>query len=183
MKMLVNNQGKALVVNGNALVVDDSNIIYQLYNYTCDGTEATAINTGIQLCNGDYSTFLVEFDFTINAMTPQNACFFRCRHETKYSNSWPGFGLRAPNDTNVDLQINNQTKKVSADIGTRCIGTVTLSDGVVVVDCNGNSVSSNLVTHSSPFVIGGELSNSANGTWNGSRFSNITIHSLIITSK
>ena len=190
MKMLVNNQGKALVVNGNALVVDDSNIIYQLYNHTCDGTAATAINTGIYL----FDTTLypngwdITFDFTVNQFVNSTESYLRCRNSTSPNN---GFSVRRDrNYSTIQAQSNGTTKSMNILTGTRLIATVEkpTSDNklkVTVGEYGGSPViaETNVLSVVSPLVIGGELSNDTTQAWNPDRFSKITVHSLIITSK
>lgn len=187
--MLVNNQGKALVVNGNALVVDDSNIIYQLYNYTCDGTAATAINTGIYL----FDTTLypngwdIYFDFTIGENNVGNASFLRCRNATSPYN---GFTARRHNNSadQMQVQANSSSKniKYSPLAGTRVLITIENPSAVgkyKVLINGGNAMEVANDSIVSPLVIGGELSNDTTQVWNPDRFAKITIHSLVITSK
>lgn len=188
--MLVNNQGKALVVNGNALVVDDDNIIYQLYNYTCDGTAATAINTGIYL----FDTTLypngwdLYCEFTVNAFKKDQESYLRCRNA---NSPWNGFNVRRESSkSNVQIQSNSDATSITTSTRTRLIATVEKPTAdnklkVTVCEYGGSPVyaESTVASVVSPLVIGGELSNDTTQTWNTNRFSNITIHSLVITSK
>ena len=188
--MLVNSQGKALVVGGNALVVDDSNIIYELYNHTCDGTAATAINTGIYLFDTTLypNGWNIYFEFTVNQFSKDQESYLRCRNA---KSPWNGFNVRRESSkSNIQIQSNSNAAIITTSTGTRLVATVEKPTAdnklkVTVGEYGGSPVytESTVAPVVSPLVMGGELSNDTTQSWNTNRFSKITIHSLIITSK
>ena len=168
----------------------DSNIIYQLYNYTCDGTAATAINTGIYL----FDTTLypngwdIYFEFTVNDWGSNYASFLRCRNS-----AYPNHGFTVRRDygaSRVQIQSNSSASTVATSAGTRLIATIEkpTSDNklkLTLCEYGGSPViaASTVSSVVSPLVIGGELSDDTTQAWKTDRFSNITIHTLVITAK
>lgn len=161
-----------------------SNIIYELYNYTCDGTAATAINTGIYLFNTTLypNGWDIYFDFTIVEHINSQESYLRCRNAAK---PWNGFTIRQENATNsVQMQSNSKSASVSnAPAGTRLVATVEKTSNKLKVTIGNTSTESSLTSVNSPLVIGGELSNDSTQAWNTTRFSKIIVHSLVITEK
>lgn len=162
----------------------DSNIIYELYNHTCDGTAATAINTGIYL----FDTTLypngwdIYFDFTIIEHINDQESYLRCRNANQ---PWNGFTIRQYNSTDyIRIQSDSASStQISASEGTRHIVTIENTSKRVKINADNYKIESGISTIISPLVIGGELSNDTTQTWNTTRFSKIIIHSLIITKK
>jgi hypothetical protein len=162
----------------------DSNIIYELYNYTCDGTAATAINTGIYL----FDTTLypkgwdIYFDFTIIEHINDQESYLRCRNADQ---PWNGFTIRQYNKMDsIRIQSNSSSNSVNkASAGTRWLSTIKKEKGQLIVTIDDKTARANVAAVISPLVIGGELSNDTTQTWNTDRFSKIIIHSLIVTKK
>lgn len=160
------------------------NIIYELYNYTCDGTAATAINTGIYL----FDTTLypngwdIYFDFTIVQYVSKQESYLRCRNALS---PYPGFSVRRDQtNTNVQIQSNSTSAVVSSvPAGTRLVATIEKTSNKLKVTIGNKSVESSLSSVNSPLVIGGELSNDTTQAWNNTRFSKIIVHSLVVTKK
>ena len=186
--MLVNNQNKALVVNGNALVVDDSNIIYELYNHTCDGTVATAINTGIYLFDTTLypNGWTIELEFSFTAHVSQGSVI-RCRNA---SSPYNGINVRnTQNSGLMEAQINGGAVQSTYVMGSR--ETVLFDYDVATNICSvrlnmGNTTSQSMSgkTVNPPLVVGGENNDdSASFSWKSGRFPKCVIHSLVITSK
>lgn len=158
--------------------------IYSLRDYTCDGTAATAINTGRYLFDQTmYPTgWMISFDFTVGENNVAQGSYLRCRNA---ASPYPGFGLRSNynNVSQMQAQINGSSKLISAAAGTRHTVTIinNLTNVVMSIDNGSDSISQSTPTNViSPLVIGGELSNDTTQTWNTSRFGKIYIHSLII---
>ena len=158
--------------------------IYSLSDYTCDGTAATAINTGIYLFDQTvYPTgWVISFDFTIGENNVGNGSYLRCRNS---ASPYPGIALRRENGNanNLQGQINSSSKTTSAVAGTRhqAMFVNDLTKVYLYLDGGATSLSQQTPTNViSPLVIGGELSNDTTQAWNTSRFGKIYIHSLII---
>jgi hypothetical protein len=157
--------------------------IYSLRDYTCDGTPATAINTGKYLFDQTmYPTgWTISFDFTVGENNVGNGSYLRCRNSTS---PYPGIALRRnySDASQMQAQVNSSSKNISAAAGTRHTVTITNDLTNVVMELDGtDSISQPTPTNViSPLVIGGELSNDTTQAWNGSRFGKIYIHSLII---
>lgn len=158
--------------------------IYSLRDYTCDGTAATAINTGRYLFDQTmYPTgWVLEFDFTVGENNVAQGSYLRCRNS---ASPFPGFGLRRNNSnaSQMQAQVNSSSKLISAAAGTRHTVTITndLTNVVMDIDNGSDSISQSTPANViSPLVIGGELSNDTTQAWNTSRFGKIYIHSLII---
>lgn len=160
------------------------NVIYQLYDYNCDGTQETAINTGIYLFDRtQYPTgWTIEFDFTIGQNNVSNGSYLRCRTATS---PYPGITVRrwGNNANSMEGQVGSGKSNVNAPAGSRQKVVVTNDLTNVQMKLNEESQAISQSTPSSvasPLVIGGELSNDTTQTWNSSRFGIIYIHSLII---
>lgn len=160
------------------------NTIYSLRDYTCDGTAATAINTGIYLFDQTvYPTgWVLQFDFTVGENNVAQGGYLRCRNSTS---PYPGFGLRRNNSSasQAQAQVNDFSKLISAAAGTRHQVSITndLSNVIMILDGTTEGIKVATPTNViSPLVIGGELSNDTTQGWNNSRFGKIYIHSLII---
>ena len=168
----------------------DPNLIYSLYNYTCDGTAATAINTGLYLFDSSlYPTgWDIYFDFTVESGNQDNASFLRCRNAAQ---PWNGFTVRrrSGNENQMHVQLDSDYKNISKTSlpGTRFIVTIekpysNTTNTRILID-GANEMKRTVGSVVSPLVIGGELADDTTQEWNPERFSYITIHSLIITSK
>lgn len=160
------------------------NTIYSLRDYTCDGTAATAINTGIYLFDQTvYPTgWVLQFDFTVGENNVAQGSYLRCRNS---ASPYPGFGLRRNNSnaSQAQAQVNSSSKLISAAAGTRHQVSITndLSNVIMILDGTTERIKVATPTNViSPLVIGGELSNDTTQAWNTSRFGKIYIHSLII---
>lgn len=160
------------------------NTIYSLRDYTCDGTAATAINTGIYLFDQTVypKGWMISFDLTIGENNVAQGCYLRCRNA---ASPYPGFGLRRNYDSasQAQAQVNNVSKLISAAAGTRHQVSITNDLSYVTLIFDGTTTGIRLKTPTnviSPLVIGGELSNDTTQEWNTSRFGKIYIHSLII---
>lgn len=160
------------------------NTIYSLRDYTCDGTAATAINTGIYLFDQTvYPTgWMISFDLTIGENNVGNGSYLRCRNS---ASPYPGIALRrdSNNANNLQGQVNSANKTISATAGTRHQVSITNDLSHVTLIFDGTTTGIILQTPTnviSPLVIGGELSNDTTQEWNTSRFGKIYIHSLII---
>ena len=158
--------------------------IYSLRDYTCDGTAATAINTGIYLFDQTvYPTgWVLQFDFTVGENNVAQGSYLRCRNS---ASPYPGFGLRRNNSdaSQAQAQVNSSSKLISAAAGTRHQVSITndLSNVIMVLDGTTEGIKVATPTNAiSPLVIGGELSNDTTQAWNTSRFGKIYVHSLII---
>lgn len=163
-------------------VTPGGNTIYMLKDYTCDGTAATAINTGLYLFDSSvYSTgWIMYSDFTIGENNVGNGSYLRCRNS---ASPYPGIAVRRNNSNanQMQAQLNSKSNNVSASSGTRhnLIVTNDLTTWKMVINDSIN-ISDSPSTVISPFVIGGELSNDTTQEWNSSRFSKIYIHTLIV---
>lgn len=164
--------------------VSTGNTIYSLRDYTCDGTAATAINTGIYLFDQTvYPTgWMISFDLTIGENNVGNGSYLRCRNS---ASPYPGIALRrdSNNANNLQGQVNSTNKTISAAAGTRHQVSITNDLSFVTLIFDGTTTGIRQGTPAnviSPLVIGGELSNDTTQEWNTSRFGKIYIHSLII---
>lgn len=164
--------------------VSAGNTIYSLRDYTCDGTAATAINTGIYLFDQTvYPTgWVLQFDFTVGENNVAQGSYLRCRNS---ASPYPGFGLRRNNSnaSQMQAQINSSSKLISAAAGTRHQVSITNDLSKVTLIFDDTTIGTRQSTPTnviSPLVIGGELSNDTTQAWNTSRFGKIYIHSLII---
>jgi len=169
-----------------------SNVIYKLENYTCDGTAATAINTGLYLFDTSRypNGWDLYFDFTVNSGNGGNASFLRCRNAaTPYNGFTIRRGATDSTANNLCPQINATFKNIVKNplAGTRFIITIETpyqSTKTRLLTDGSNEINVNIPTSViSPLVIGGELADDTTQEWNPERFSYITIHSLIIISK
>ena len=164
----------------------EENTIFSLRDYTCDGTEATAINTGVYLFDTSLypNGWVLQFDFTVGENNVALGSYLRCRNS---ANPYPGFGLRRNNNnaSQAQAQVNNSSQVISAAAGTRhnVIITNDLTNIIMYLDGNSTYISQQTPANViSPLVIGGELSNDSTQVWNTSRFGKIYIHSLLITA-
>lgn len=162
----------------------NENIIYELYNYTCDGTAATAINTGIYLFNTTLypNGWDIYFDFTIVQHINSQESYLRCRDA---SYPYNGFTIRRDNTKNeVQMQtIGRSASVTNVPANTRLVATVEKTKSKLKVTIGNISTESSLAPVVGPLLIGGELSNDTTQTWNTTRFSKIIVHSLVITKK
>lgn len=170
-----------------------SNIIYELYNHTCDGTAATAINTGIYLFDAtaypDGWTIELEFSFTQYVSL---GSVLRCRNAASPYN---GFSVRdqSANANALQVQINSVNFTIARTIGDRLSVTFDYSPPTCTATARNITTSGATSTTNDnmsgktvnpPLLIGGENNDdSASFTWKSGRFGKCTIHSLVITKK
>lgn len=165
---------------------EDAHLIYKLKNHVCDGTAATAINTGIYLFDQSLYPYGwdIYLDFTIGSNNGGQASFVRCRDaETPYN----GFTFRrdwnSPNK--MQVQVNNKSIDISKTSlpGTRFTATIEkpTSAGKLQIKVDNNTIYDTVKAATFPLVIGGELSDLT--SWNTTRFSKCTINSLRIIEK
>lgn len=166
------------------LMLDGSHLLFKLENYTTDGTSNTAVNTGLSLFDGSYSEFRIEFDFIINAATPAQGSFIRCRDA---NSPWSGFCIRLYNTgSGVQVQANTaQANTTSSPVSVRCVGTIlfngnNLSVSAYVDGLNKSAYCTGVSTNS-PFTIGGELD--SNNEWKSDRFGQMTINYIRVYDK
>lgn len=164
--------------------VSAGNTIYSLRDYTCDGTAATAINTGLYLFDQTAypNGWMISFDFTIGENNVGNGSYLRCRNA---ASPYPGFTLRRLNGnaSQMQAQVNSFSTGISAAAGTRHQVSITNDLSKVTMIFDDTTIGTRQSTPTnviSPLVIGGELSNDTTQAWNTSRFGKIYIHSLII---
>ena len=158
-----------------------NNILFKLQNYQCNGTSATAINTGLYLfdTNTYPNGWEIDFDFTISSGNVSQASYIRCRNATSPYN---GFCARRMGSSanDLQLQLDSFSQVLSGRGNTRHVIHIT-SD---LINCtmvgDGVEVKQALSSVISPLVIGGELSDDTTQTWNASRYCKIYIHSLIV---
>lgn len=169
----------------------DSNIIYQLYNHTCDGTATTAINTGIYLF--DATTYpngwTIELEFSFTQYVNQGSVL-RCRNAASPYN---GISARNHNSDGMQAQVNTFAFVLPQTIGDRLSVTFDYTPPTCTATARNITTSSatsfdhdNMsgVTVYPPLVIGGENNDdSASLTWKSGRFPKCVIHSLVITAK
>lgn len=171
----------------------DSNIVYELYDHTCNGTAATAINTGIYLFDNTVFPYgwTIELDFYFTEYVSQGSVI-RCRNA---GSPYNGINTRNRSVSNeMEAQVNGVSAKLNISMGDRikvffdysmssktCTVTVNnITKGTT--SSNSNSMSGKTVKP--PLVIGGENNNdTANFTWKSGRFSKCYITSLVVTKK
>lgn len=170
-----------------------SNIIYELYNHTCDGTEATAINTGVYLFNTTTypNGWTLELDFSFTGNVAQGSVI-RCRNaESPYN------GITARNMTWSDVmetQINDTNATANFAKGDRIMvlfdyDVATNMCSVTVKNMTSGTTSTQSQsmagkTVNPPLVVGGEnASDAANFSWKSGRFPKCTIYSLVVREK
>ena len=159
----------------------DGETIYKLENYQCDGTAATAINTGLYLFDASAypNGWSIEFDFTIGDGNGGNASYLRCRNAASPYN---GFCLRRNygNANQTQCQVFGGSALYNSTSGTRHSALIEKYGTKCSMGYdNEKELSSNLASVVAPLVIGGEFDDTTQ-QWNTSRFSKIYIHSLII---
>lgn len=166
---------------------EDAHLIYKLENHVCDGTAATAINTGIYLFDQTLYPlgWDIYIDFTVGANNVSQGSFIRCRDaNTPYN----GFTFRrsssGPNQ--LQVQVNSKSSGINKTTlaGTRFIATIenpTSAGNVKIVIDNTTTVQDTPKAVPSPLVIGGELD--ASLAWKSDRFGICTINSLRVVEK
>lgn len=171
----------------------DSNIVYDLYGHTCNGTAATAINTGIYLFDNTVFPYgwTIELDFYFTAHVSQGSVI-RCRNAGS-----PYNGINTRNKTSsgqMEAQVNGVAASQNFSMGDRIkvFFDYTLPSNVCTVTVNNitkgttssNSNSMSGKTVKPPLVVGGENNNdTANFTWKSGRFPKCYITSLVVTKK
>lgn len=170
-----------------------SNVIYELYNHTCDGTADTAINTGLKLFNATAypNGWTIELEFYFTAHVSQGVVI-RCRNSASPYN---GIHVRNTNTTSgkAQTQVNSNDIDIMYSMNDRISVTFDYTPPTCVVTArnitasgatSSNSDSMSGKTVNVPLVIGGEnTSDSDNFTWKPGRFSKCVIVSLVVTSK
>lgn len=162
---------------------DENNVIH-IENVLTQGTQATALDTGICLFDGSYpngfelEVELIVLDTTNNV---QNT-FLSCKAEGM--SGYPGFSLRHLKNTTTNLEVSfkpnfgsNPGPKAAAGMNTLKI-TYTGSSATLVFDGQTYTGSGTVATHSCPLVIGG--TQSTPGQWVSDRFGSCLVRSLTI---
>lgn len=166
-----------------ARYTDENNVIH-IENVLTQGTQATALDTGICLFDGSYpngfelEAELIVLDVTNNA---QNT-FLSCKAESM--SGYPGFSWRHVGNTTTNLEVSfkpnfgsNPGPKAAAGMNTLKI-TYTGSSATLVFDGQTYTGSGTVATHSYPLVIGG--TQSSPGQWMSGRFAYGFMRSLTI---
>ena len=160
---------------------NDKSIVYKLYNYHCDGTENTAIDTGIKLFNSDFPNgFVIKLTAT-GSIYATNQAIIRCRHAAKINNVWPGIQVRwADNSGKLTVGFNDKAINKENIANTTFSTTILYSGGNTYIRLNNEVQTYNLgsISIDDTLCIGGEKDE--NNEWKSDRFSNITINSLEI---
>lgn len=169
-----------------------SNIIYELYNHTCDGTAATAINTGIYLF--DDTTYpngwTLEMVFSFTEYVSQGSVI-RCRNAVSPYN---GINVRnATSNTRMESQVNGTATRIDIAMGDRImvlfdydVATNICSVTLKNMSTDGTGTTSQSMAGkpvSSVFAVGGEPTDNAGTSWKSGKFAKCVITSLVITKK
>lgn len=163
-----------------------SGVVYSLTNYTCDGTVATAIDTGIKLFDSTAfpEGFIVELDATSSTYSALGS-FIRCRSANKVGNTWPGICIRWIDVANrVQVQANGNAKLQDNMLGVRTTYVIEYkANGQcdVWIDASKSTYNLGTININDTFCIGGEKD--ASNNWNTERFASLTIHSLKVINR
>lgn len=185
----------------------EDNIIYQLYNHTCDGTSATCIDTQIKLLSqtflAEHPKFQIVISYQAQSGNSENAHIIRCcntaspyhglhiRHYTNNANGKP-YALRAKFVANPStdywakicdladelVAVNNLTIDFDFTAGS--------SVDISVANRNSGLPDSSFTLvfaynfNNTPFVIGGSVTNGTDASGGWKEMWKGTITSLII---
>ena len=163
-------------------------LIYQLSNYTCNGTQSTAINTELRLFNTtDFPNgFTIEFSCTVTLVPISNefGTWFACTNET--GSPWPGIMFRQERNNNSQLRFGVNTNQsnsvinsgVTASVGTTVDATISY-DGISALTMTLNNATytyNGTITHNFTLTIGGNMN--AQGAWYSDRYGYVQIDSF-----
>ena len=158
---------------------------YTLNNYTCDGTESTAINTELSLF--DYTTYpngvLLQAELTLpsDASIVAEQTLFGCK---SYGESTAN-GVKLVNQSSGTMRYNITPAIANTDVsvtrGNRYTFGVRIKnqDWAVSFGSSSKQSTTDMTGHNWPLTIGGALSALPN-TWYQDRFAAFTIHNLTI---
>lgn len=158
--------------------------IYTLTDYSCDGTAATAIDTGLTPFDGESypNGLIMQVDLTLpTGSVASEQTLFGCK---AYGES-PSNGLKLVNKGSGTMTFNISPAIANTDVGVtrgnRYQFSVRLKDGDYAVAFNNKAAygASSFTGHNWPLTIGGALS-ALPDTWYDDRFTAFTIHSLTI---
>lgn len=187
--VIITRNNVAMMDNNVAVGYPDENVLYSLYDYTCDGTAATAINTGLTLFDGTYTTgWKLEFSATVLEIKPGTgdpsiSCLIVGNEDT--STPWPGFFFAIRDGKfNGDLNLssrNNFTENIS--LNDTITGSVVYTGSSNVITLNGNShnVSGASRIHNWPMCIGGGPPSNQPNTWDSNRFAIVHFDYILVT--
>ena len=159
--------------------MSDKGVVYELYNYHCDGTVNTAIDTGIKLFDTTAfpKGFVIEMTVTLNTFTTQGS-IVRCRTATS---PYQGLSTRWKT-TDGQIEIQMSAKSITASITKEVaynyiIGYYPNSSGFWGIDDNYTNYDSvGTINVSNTLCIGGEKDST--NVWKQDRCISGIIHSL-----
>ncbi len=158
--------------------------IYTLTDYSCDGTAATAIDTGLTPFDGESypNGLIMQVDLTLPTGSVSNEqTLFGCKSYGEATSN----GLKLVNNVSGTMTFNISPAIANAAVGVtrgnRYQFSVRLKDGDYAVAFNNKAAygASSFAGHNWPLTIGGALS-ALPDTWYDERFVAFTIHSLTI---
>lgn len=162
-------------------VVPTERLIYQLYDYTCDGTVNTFIDTGIKLFGYEYNSFRIEMEYDGLDLTQAGiATLLECK---SFGGSFnPGLSAKVSNGGNnpYAIAINIYPRITDKYFQNTSSATVilTYNKNSCSINVNGSTArGSGLIYHNEPLTIGGRYSSHMS---NPDRFVQVHISSLKI---
>lgn len=154
----------------------DENGVIHYENYSTDGTQSTAINTGLRLFSSDYPN---GFELNCEAIPLENGhmhTLLCCMSEA--GSPWPGFVVRHEN-SKMKFTMSNVSGKTT-DVAGISIINIRYDGSTISGSFNGNSFSGKgaVATHNFPLAFGGSLSSPTQ--WVSNRFCKMFLKSLTI---
>lgn len=153
-------------------------VVYKLENYTCDGTSATALDTGIKLFDTTAfpKGFIIEMTATSSTFASQ-VSFLRCRATNSPYN---GCCIRwSTSSGTMQMQMNGDSKTKGSLLGATVdyvIGYYPGAMGFWGINGDVSSFGAKTISTNDTLCIGGEKD--ANGNWKSGRYATVTIHSV-----